>query len=374
LSTQSTLEATNRPEEAPSTASPTTSTSDLIGTIREGARGQYWVETPQGAILCVLRGKLRKNLLYAISPNLRHKARRANIKARDPISPGDRVRIQSLDGARGTIEEILPREDGVFTRDAVEGTRLAGQVTTVSGIDQVVAVFAARHPEPHLRLLDRLLVLAEAQSLAAVICLNKVDLGLAAALSDRLDVYRSLGYPVVLASAETKEGLDALRDLLEGHTSAFLGPSGVGKSSLLNALQPGLGLRVREVSQTTSKGRHTTTGTRVVPLVGTSGETAGYVADTAGIRTLALGSSAAGRLDWCFRELRPYLGNCYHNDCGHRHEPKCAVRQAFDEGHIDPERYESYCRLYDQGAAEGGRAWRDLVTSRSLVGEGEFRL
>jgi ribosome biogenesis GTPase / thiamine phosphate phosphatase len=332
------------------------------------------VETPQGAILCVLRGKLRKNLLYAISPNLRHKARRANIKARDPISPGDRVRIQSLDGARGTIEEILPREDGVFTRDAVEGTRLAGQVTTVSGIDQVVAVFAARHPEPHLRLLDRLLILAEAQSLTAVICLNKVDLGLAAALSDRLDVYRSLGYPVVLASAETKEGLDALRDLLEGHTSAFLGPSGVGKSSLLNALQPGLGLRVREVSQTTSKGRHTTTGTRVVPLVGTSGETAGYVADTAGIRTLALGSSAAGRLDWCFRELRPYLGNCYHNDCGHRHEPRCAVRHALDEGHIDAERYDSYCRLYDQGAAEGGRAWRDLVTSRSLVEEGEFRL
>lgn len=359
-----------------STVSTTSDTEaePLIGTIREGARGQYWVETTHGLLLCTLRGKLRKNLLYAISPNLRHKARRANVKSRDPISPGDRVRIVDQGDGRGTIEEILPRTGGAFTRDAVEGPRLAGQVTTVSGIDQVIAVFAARNPAPHLRLLDRLLVLVEAQSLGAIICLNKVDLGLDDVLLERLAVYRALGYPVVLASADDGTGCDELRLHLAGRTSALLGPSGVGKSSLLNALQPELALRVSEISQATSKGRHTTTGTRVVPLLGSDGNTEGYVADTAGIRAMALGGAAAGKLDWCFRKFRPFLGNCRHRDCGHRHEPNCAVRHAVEAGTIDQERYESYCRLYDQGAADAGRAWRDLVSSRSLVREGEFRL
>jgi ribosome biogenesis GTPase len=188
---------------------------------------------------------------------------------------------------------------------------------------------------------------------------------------ERLEVYRALGYAVVFTSAATGEGLEALRQRLGGHTSAFLGPSGVGKSSLLNAVEPELGLRVSDVSQSTHKGRHTTSGTRVVPLAGPQG---GYVADTAGIRALALGGIAAGRLDWCFRELRPYLGGCHHNDCSHRQEPGCVVRQAVDAGRLDRERYESYIRLYAGGADFHGRAWRDLVSSRSLAGEGEFRM
>ena len=351
----------------------------LEGTVREGARGQYWVDTPAGELLCILRGKLRKQLLYAHSSSLpgatlRHKVRRANVKARDPLTVGDRVRVLSMSGGRGTIEAILPREQGAFTREAVNGGRVAGEVTTVAGIDQVIAVFAARDPEPHLGLLDRLLVLVEAQSVGAVICLNKVDLGLDEALLSRLDVYRALGYPVVLASASTGSGVEALRDHLDGHTSALLGPSGVGKSSLLNALEPGLALRVSEISQATGKGRHTTSGTRVVPLAGADGAPAAYVADTAGIRTMALGGIAAGRLDWCFREFRPYLGQCFHADCGHRHEPGCTVQLAVDQGALDRVRYESYCRLYDQGAGRSGRAWKDLTSSRSVVGEGEFRL
>jgi ribosome biogenesis GTPase len=351
----------------------------LEGIVREGARGQYWVETPQGVLLCTLRGRLRKQLLYAHSSSLpgsglRHKVRRANVKVRDPVAAGDRVRVLPMGGGQGVIEEILARERGAFTRVDVDGPRLAGQVTTVAGLDQVVAVFAARDPAPHLGLLDRMLVLAEAQSLAAVICLNKIDLGIDPPLLSRLEVYRALGYPVVRTSASTGEGLDDLRRCLAGRASALLGPSGAGKSSLLNALEPGLALRVSEISRATGKGRHTTSGTRVVPLAPIDGAGGGYVADTAGIRAMALAGTAPGRLDWCFRELRPYLGQCFHHDCSHRHEPGCAVREAVQAGTLDRVRYESYCRLYDEGAGSRGRAWRELVSSRSVVGEGEFRL
>ena len=356
----------------------------LEGLVIEGARGVYRVDTAQGVLLSELRGKLRKKLVYAASSHLkgttlRHKARRANMAAKDPVVVGDRVRVQPMGGGRAMIEEILPREAGVLTREdsGVGSHGGKGNVTTVTGIDQVVIVFAARDPEPHLRLLDRMLVLAEAKEISAVICLNKVDLGVPPSVVERMEVYRALGYPVVFTSAGSRDGLQELRAVMGGHTSALIGPSGVGKSSLLNAVEPQLGQRVSSVSEVTHKGRHTTTGTRVVPLTPLPGETqseAGFVADTAGIKALALGGAAAGQLDWCFRELRPYLGNCFHADCGHVHEPGCAVRAAVEAGELDSERYESYRRLWEQGAANAGRAWRDLVSTKSLVREGEFRL
>ena len=337
------------------------------GMIVEANRGQYRVDTPDGVLLCTLRGRLRKQLLYARSPNLRHKVRRANVQARDPVAVGDRVRVLPLGGGKGIVEEIAARDSGTFTREDA----MMGQVTTVAGIDQLVAVFAAREPVPHLGLLDRFLVLAEAQHLPCVICLNKIDLGVGPALVRRLEVYRTLGYALVLTSATSGAGLPDLRQALAGRTSALLGPSGAGKSSLLNALEPGLAQRVSAISRATGKGRHTTSGTRLVQLAGPEG---GYLADTAGIRALALGSAAAGRLDWCFREFRPYLGSCVHGDCRHRHEPGCAVKAALSAGQLDRERYQSYCRLAAEGAAEAGRVWEDLVSSRSLSAEGEFRL
>ncbi|HEX2037156.1 MAG TPA: ribosome small subunit-dependent GTPase A [Chloroflexota bacterium] len=349
----------------------------LEGMVSEGSRGHYLVETAQGVLRCVLRGRLRKHLLRAtVSPALSRKVRRANVMARDPLAAGDRVRVLVTGEGQGVIEEILPRQGGSFTREdpGVASRSGVGKVTTVAGLDQLVLVFAARQPDPHLGLLDRLLVLAEAQSLVAVVCLNKVDLGPDPAVLDRLDFYRALGYAVVLTSVATGEGLDELRRHFAGHTSALLGPSGVGKSSLLNALEPGLGQRVSEISRVTGKGRHTTSGTRVTAIAGPDGMPGGYVADTAGIRAMAMTGVAAGRLDWCFREFRPYLGQCFHDDCRHRHEPGCAVREAVAGGSLDPRRYESYCRFYDEGAASRGRAWRDLISSRSLVGEGEFRM
>ncbi len=317
------------------------STSSLVeGMIIEGNRGLYRVETPAGALLCTIRGRLRKQLEYPISATAHKRVQKAVVKEHDPVAVGDRVRVLPTGGGNGVIEAVVARAGGSFARaDPDDGK---GQIRSVAGLDQMIAVFAARNPSPHLRMLDRFLVLAEAQNLAAVICINKVDLGIEAWLDERLAAYRAAGYPIVLTSVADGAGIDDLRCLLAGRTSAFLGPSGVGKSSLLNALQPDLGQQVGAVSGSTGKGRHTTTGTRLFPLDGPAG---GYIADTAGIRQLALGGAAAGRLDQCFPEFRPYLGACRLSDCSHLHEPHCAVRAAVAAGAIDGARYDSYCRL-----------------------------
>jgi ribosome biogenesis GTPase / thiamine phosphate phosphatase len=318
-------------------------TSGLLeGLITEGSRGIYRVETAAGAYSCSIRGKLRKQLIYAESASTsgRRSVQRVKTQRHDPVAVGDTVRVLPTGGREGVIEEVVARAGGAFTRgDPDKGQ---GKLTSIAGLDQLVATFAAREPMPHLRVLDRLLVLAESQELPVAICLTKIDLGVEEWLIERLRVYAAIGYPVLLASAVTGEGLDALRAQLSGRTSAFLGPSGVGKSSLLNAMQPGLGQKVSAISTLTHKGRHTTVGTRLFPLDDPAG---GYIADTAGFRSLALDGLAVAHLDWCFREFRPYLGQCAMNDCSHLHEPVCAVRDAVQRGDIDLDRYNSYRRL-----------------------------
>jgi len=324
------------------------STKPLVeGMISEGNRGMYRVETPDGSLLCTIRGRLRKQLEYPSSATAHKRVQKAVVKEHDPVAVGDRVRVLPTGGGNGVIEEVVARAGGSFERaDPDDGK---GQIRSVAGLDQMIAVFAARNPSPHLRMLDRFLALAEMQQMAAVICINKVDLGIESWLDERLAAYRAAGYPIILTSVASDAGIDELRRLLAGRTSAFLGPSGVGKSSLLNALQPNLGREVGGVSGSTGKGRHTTTGTRFFPLEGPEG---GYIADTAGIRQLALGSAAAGRLDQCFPEFRPYLGACRLSDCSHLHEPHCAVRAAVAAGAIDGERYDSYCRLQGRASDE----------------------
>lgn len=328
----------------------------IDGLVIEGNRGLYKVETVAGIVICQLRGRLRKEFEMPVSLNWRQNVQRMKIKARDPLSVGDRVKLLPTAPGQGVIEEIIASASHSFTREDTG----KGKVRSVAGLNQMIAVFATRDPEPHLRLLDRFLVVAEAQELSSVICINKVDLGVDEWLAERLEAYRKLGYAVVLVSAESGAGLDDLRGLLAGHVSAFLGGSGVGKSSLLNALEPGLHERVSEISDSTHKGRHTTTGTRLVPL---GGENGGYIADTAGIRALALGGVAAGKLAWCFREFRPYLDKCpWKTSCTHTHEPGCAVRAAVSCGELDDERYESYRRLYEQGGDKRGQSWLDAVS------------
>jgi ribosome biogenesis GTPase len=318
----------------------------LEGLIVDGSRGIYRVETADGPFSCTIRGKLRKQLIYAESDSTstRKSVKQVKTQRHDPVSVGDKVRILPTGGGGGVIEEVVERAGGSFTRgDPDKGQ---GKLTAIAGLDQLVATFAAQEPTPHLRVLDRLLVLAESQDMPVAICITKCDLGIEDWLAERLRVYHNIGYPVLLASAVTGEGLDALRTHLAGKTSALFGPSGVGKSSLLNTMQPGLGQKVSAISTLTHKGRHTTVGTRLFPLDHPAG---GYIADTAGFRSLALDGRALEALDWCFREFRQYLDACALNDCSHLHEPNCAVREAVQRGAIDLDRYNSYRRLLSAG-------------------------
>jgi ribosome biogenesis GTPase len=211
----------------------------------------------------------------------------------------------------------------------------------VANPDQAVFIFAVHDPEPHLRLLDRLLVIAENNDLPAIICANKIDL-----VDDEdctlemFGLYEEIGYPVIYTSACTGQGVGELKELLLGKLSVLSGPSGAGKSSLLNAVQPGLGLEVREISEVTGKGRHTTVGVRLWPLDG-----GGYVADTPGLREAGFFDIEPGELAWHFVEMRPYLSDCHFSSCTHTHEPGCAVKAAVEAGDISEERYDSYCRL-----------------------------
>lgn len=248
----------------------------------------------------------------------------------------------------GTIDAVRPRTSALSrtrtsARDRRRLTEDREQVL-VANPDQVVFVFSIKKPAPSLRKLDRFLVVAEMNDLPAIVCVNKVDLVDDIAEARALfDVYARIGYRVIYTSARTGLGVDALRDALTGKISVLTGSSGVGKSSLLNAIQPGLGLAVREVSEATEKGVHTTRHAEMFPLHG-----GGYVADTPGIRGLALFDLAPEELDAYFREIAPLVAECQFSDCTHQHEPGCAVRQAVDDGRVSPERYDSYLRLRDE--------------------------
>jgi ribosome biogenesis GTPase len=226
----------------------------------------------------------------------------------------------------------------VLSRQA-PGRRKAEQVI-VANPDQVVFIVACADPDPNFRMLDRLLVVAEREQMPARICANKIDLVVERAARAEFDEYDRLGYPVHYVSALTGKGTKALRKALAGKISVFAGPSGVGKSSLLNAVQPGLGLHTAEVSQVTGKGTHTTVVPELLAL-----EVGGYVADTPGLRAFALWDIEPEEVDGYFPELRDLVADCAFNDCTHLHEPGCAVIAAVERGLVSPERYDSYCHI-----------------------------
>jgi ribosome biogenesis GTPase len=260
----------------------------------------------------------------------------------DPPAVGDRVEISDAKGVP-VINSLLPRTSVLARREP--GT-VPRRDVLIANIDQVIVVFAAANPEPHPAMLDRFLVVAEEDDLQARIVMNKTDLADAQALRLMLGPYEEAGYPVHYTSVKTGEGLDDLRTALEGKESVFVGPSGVGKSSLLNALYPGLDLKVGQVSEAYGKGRHTTVGGFLIKLPGGAS-----VADTAGLRELGLWMIPPDELPHCFPEFRPYLGECRFSDCAHVTEPGCAVRAALEEGKIAQSRYNSYLKLREEAVA-----------------------
>lgn len=310
------------------------------GVITEGSRGRYRVQTSDGAYWCALRGRLRKEFSYATSSSARRGAQRVDVREGDPVAIGDHVWLLPVAPGEGVIERVAKREGAALARTDPDAGRARRPLTAVSGLDQIVMVFAAREPAPHLRLADRFIALAESQGAGVILCLNKADQGIEPWLAGRLRVYSGLGYTVIETSATTGPGVEPLRAALAGHVSAFAGPSGVGKSSLLNALEPDLALRIAEISGATGKGRHTTTAARLIPLDGPGG---GWIADTAGIRALDPGKISD--LPGTFREFRPYSHACAWPRCQHLGWPDCAVLAALRDGSIDPERYDSYHRL-----------------------------
>lgn len=294
-----------------------------IGVVLTRAGGTYRVHTVEGEVTAVLRGKLKQ-------------------ADDDRLVAGDVVELALHADGPATVERVHARRS-VLARRRASGGRAARRAQPIAAnVDQVVVVTSTRDPEANPRMLDRFLVIAEANGLPAAIVVNKVELDRAVVevLTRRFD---AAGYQVLATSGKIPEGLPALRDLLRGRETVFTGASGVGKSSLLNALEPGLKLRIGAISEKWRTGKHTTRAAELVPLA-----VGGYVVDTPGMREVGAWGIAPDELGACFPEFRPLLDQCRFDNCRHKAEPGCAVRAAADAGRVDPDRLLSYERILEE--------------------------
>ena len=317
------------------------------GIVTQAGRGLYTVQTTTGRILpCRLRGNLKKRFTYSeTSSHVRRVEKVKKLAETDPIAVGDRVMVLVAEsGTEGVIEEVLPRRKALVRRSGNERERQ----TLVANLELAVIVFSAAEPRPDLFKLDRFLVLAEDSELEVLIVLNKADLAAPEELTEALAEYRAIGYDILTTSRNTGEGIETLKDKLKGRLSAFCGPSGVGKSSLLNAVQPGLRLKVGEISEITHAGRHTTVRAELLTL-----EIGGWVADTPGLRQVQFWDLLPEDVAFCFPELAPLMGHCKFPNCRHRTEPSCAVRAAVDDKRVSARRYQSYLQMTETDSAQG---------------------
>lgn len=306
------------------------------GIVLRAGQGIYRVQAGVLQLDCRLRGNLKKDLEYSTSESQARRVTRAKpALRRDPVAVGDRVRFSKSESGEGVIEYVLPRESA-FSRLGFRGR----EQTIVANLSQLVIVFACAEPNPDLWRLDRFLASAESAGLEALLVANKADLTPNDAPERLFAEYVRAGYDLLPVSARSGANVASLKRRLEGRISAFAGPSGVGKSSLLNAIQPGLSLRTTEIGSVTFKGRHTTTAAELLPLDG-----GGWVADTPGLRQLELTERDQDEVAAAFREFRPFLGRCRFRDCAHQTEPGCALAEAAQAGTISLRRLESFRQI-----------------------------
>lgn len=285
----------------------------MKGKIIRGISGFYYVHTGESGIYtCKAKGIFRK---LQIKPLV-----------------GDDVELSVLDEGtkEGNVDRILPRRN-TLVRPAV------------ANIDQALVIFAVRKPEPNFNLLDRFLVMMEQQDLPVIICFNKTDMVSAQEEREIRRIYEPGGFRVVFTSTVSGNGIDALKDQLRGRTTTVAGPSGVGKSSLVNLLQPQIRMETGEISAKIARGKHTT---RHSELIRVEGDT--YIMDTPGFSSLGLFDLEKEELRYYYPEFAPYEGTCRFQGCVHVHEPDCAVKTALEEGKINGIRYENYCLLYEE--------------------------
>lgn len=298
-----------------------------IGIVLEREGGTYRVVVDGVERTAILRGKAKRELDRAVA--------------------GDRVRFDPL-----TMNEDVLAIEAVETRTSLLERRIPdgrGTRPVAANVDQVVVVIAAADPPPIPQLLDRLLVVAEANDIPPLVVINKVDLAEATSVIDHLG---ATGYDVILTAAKRGDGLESLRNVLSGKLSVFTGPSGAGKSSLMNALEPGLGLRIGEISAKLRRGTHTTVSAVMVPLA-----IGGFVVDTPGFSEVGMWAIDRAHLDECFPEFRPMIGECKFDDCSHRTEPACAVRGLVESGAVPRTRYDTYLALFAE-LADLPEAWQ----------------
>ena len=316
---------------------------DNQGTVIRQHLAHYIVQTDNRVVTCALSTRLRKQLEYPEAAAGSRRQRVQNVrrlKVIDPVAIGDRVVFDDGDNDTGLIREVLPRRNKISRRASGHSGK---EQLLAANIDQVMPVFSTAEPQPMWHLLDRMLAIAEWHEIPVTICLNKLDLADETWAHSVMAPYETIGYPVVYTSIISDTGKETFRNLLSERVTLFMGSSGVGKSSLLNWLQPGLKLRTGQISEATGEGKHTTTHTELVAL-----DRGGFVGDIPGVREFYLYDIPPEDIPYLFRDFHGHLAECRFRNCTHIHEPNCAVKAARDAGQITSERYESYLKLREK--------------------------